>query len=64
VTQIADHARSYWYAATFYRRATQRDRSNAIKILRSLTRSPYGRVAAHARALTKEIENDHRSRHH
>lgn len=57
---IAEQARRFWFAAKFYRQAHDRDRTQAIKIIHSLTRSPFGRIAALSRLLMRDIKNDQR----
>lgn len=58
---IADEAKKFWSAALFWRRAQDRDRKLAIRIITHLTKSLAPQIAARARSLKKEIERERSS---
>lgn len=62
MTRLTDEARQYWSASYFYRRATKRDRTKAIAIIRELTKSPIGKIAALSKSLLEEIPHECRSK--
>lgn len=53
----ADTARKFWSAAYFYRRAPDRDRTNAVKVLLAISIATTGPVQRRAATLMKEIED-------
>jgi hypothetical protein len=54
---LTDEARQFWSAAYFLRQATNRDRSQAVKVLRHLSRTAQGTIAAKAVAVLAEWDN-------
>lgn len=53
----ADTARQFWSAAYFYRRAPDRDRSTAIKVLEMISTTTTGIVQSRAADIMKEIND-------
>lgn len=52
---LADRTRNFWSAATYLRRAPDRDPTVAVKVLQQVARVTSGRVQARAANLLKEI---------
>lgn len=55
--RLSDITRKFWCAAYFYRRAPDRDRSIAIKVLEQVTVTPAGKVQSRAATMLKDIDN-------
>ncbi|MDW9880472.1 hypothetical protein GOA90_25120 [Sinorhizobium meliloti] len=59
--KLADAAFKFWNAANFHRRATQRDQTTAIAILRKIAETAPGKVQGRAADLLREIDNGTRT---
>jgi len=55
---LIDEARQLWSSAFFVRRAKDRDRSVAAKVLRHLSTSPHKPIAGRATEALAEHESD------
>ena len=55
---IADDARKFWSASQFWRRAPDRDRSIAVKIINDLSTSHRPSIARRALALLEKMQNE------
>lgn len=54
---LADTARKFWSAATYYRRASDRDQTTAIAIIRKIAETETGKVQRRAADLLRKIDN-------
>lgn len=59
----ADTAKQFWSAAYFYRRAPDRDRATAIKVLDFLSATATGIVQSRAADMMKDIKNNGTDQH-
>lgn len=53
----ADTAKQFWSAAFFYRRAPDRDRTTAIKVLEFLSTTTTGIVQSRAAEIMKDVNH-------
>lgn len=56
---LAERTRKFWCAAYFYRRAPDRDRSLAVRVLEQVNLTATGKVQFRADALLREIDSHH-----
>lgn len=54
---IAHVILKFWSAATFYRRAQNRDQTTAIAIIREIAQTATGKVQGRAAELLRKIDN-------